>query len=264
LEGNLLRGGYAQHITETPDFEAICHKLEAFQRGNVGWANWLGEFHLVELDDRFPWRFTLVLMLEAGIWKIVQAHSSTPRMNIEIARREVNVFQRLMEAAKTESDVLGVEGTTTIMFTDIANSTSIAAFAGDRVWSDVIGQHLAKVRTIVEANDGSVVKTLGDGTMSSFVSAWAAMQPAVGIQRAIANNEADPPLQVRIGMHACRRCRKSGWRLFRFGCQQGCTDRGNCRAGFNTYFRDYESDDGGRSRSSHSDTAVSSVTRDRR
>jgi class 3 adenylate cyclase len=201
FHGQILREGYAHHIDEVPDFRAECHSVEAFQSGRIGWAIWLGEFHFIESDERFPWRFSLILNLESGIWKIVHAHTSTPRSNVEIVGHEHAVFQRLMEAAKAEGEVFGVEGTATIMFTDVANSATLAAYVGDRAWTKVIGRHFDDVGAIIERHEGVVVKTLGDGTMSSFVSARAAMQAAAGIQQNLLNDNEEPALQVRIGMH---------------------------------------------------------------
>ena len=199
--GRLLRDGYPQHVQELPPFRHYCEELEAFARGDIGWAIWLGEVHFLERDERSRYRFSFVFTLESGIWKIVHVHVSNPRSNLEVWGGEHQVFQRLMQAAKAEGHIFGVEGTATIMFTDIANSTSLAAFVGDRAWANAIGRHFAQVRTIVGSFEGVVVKTLGDGTMSSFGSALAAMQAALVIQAAIAESCRDPAFQIRIGMH---------------------------------------------------------------
>lgn len=199
--GRLLRDAYPQHVQELPAFRLSCETLEAFAQGEVGWANWLGAAHFLERNERTPYRFSFVFALEAGIWKIVHVHVSNPRSNVEVWGGEHQVFQRLMQAAMAERHLFGVEGTATIMFTDIANSTSIAAFVGDRAWAGVIRRHFAQVQAIVESSDGVVVKTLGDGTMSSFPSARAAMQAALAIQQVVAEQGAEPAFQVRIGLH---------------------------------------------------------------
>ena len=72
---------------------------------------------------------------------------------------------------------------------------------GDAVWARTIGQHLQSVQTLVEANGGTVVKSLGDGTMSSFTSARQSVLAAIAIQKSIAAEETTPRLQVRIGIH---------------------------------------------------------------
>jgi len=202
FQGELLRKGYGDHVNEIPDIHADCQMLEAFARVRTGWALWLGTIHFLERDARVPYRFSMVCTLEAGIWKIVQVHVSSARPNLETAGMEHMAFQRLIEAAKCETDVFDKEGTATIMFTDVANSTSIAAFSGDRAWAEAIGHHFDEVRSIIEANDGKVVKTLGDGTMSNFPSALARMRAALDIQDAAAIGGDDMSMQVRIGLHS--------------------------------------------------------------
>ena len=88
------------------------------------------------------------------------------------------------------------------MFTDVANSTSLTAFVGDKKWSLAINQHFAMISEIIEDHNGTVVKTLGDGTMSSFASTRAAMQAAIAIQSVVKQDDAEPIFQVRIGMHS--------------------------------------------------------------
>jgi class 3 adenylate cyclase len=53
----------------------------------------------------------------------------------------------------------------------------------------------------VEENGGVVIKTLGDGAMSNFSSTRGAMQAAIELQRAVAADEREPRLSVRIGLH---------------------------------------------------------------
>ena len=157
--------------------------------------------HFLKRDQRTPYRFSLVFELEAGIWKIVHVHVSNPRSNVEVWGGEHQLFQQLLQAAKAEGHDFGVEGTATIMFTDIANSTSLAAFVGDKAWAKAIARHFLNVREIVEDNDGTMVKTLGDGTMSSFTSARAGLHAACAIQNTV-DAAAESKFRIRIGLHA--------------------------------------------------------------
>ena len=54
---------------------------------------------------------------------------------------------------------------------------------------------------IVEAHDGQFVKSLGDGTMSSFPSARQALSAAQAIQKTLAQQTDEPRLSLRIGLH---------------------------------------------------------------
>ncbi len=199
--GSMLREGYGRHVGELPDFRMTCERLEAFAQGEVGWAIWLGSVQFTGRPEVTLYRFSLVFTLDAGIWKIVHVHVSNPRSNVEVWGGEHQVFQRLIQAARSEDHDFGVEGTATIMFTDIANSTSLAAFMGDRAWAKSIAGHFAQLRAIIEERDGRVIKTLGDGTMSSFTSARAATLAAQAIQLAVANAGGERPLRIRIGLH---------------------------------------------------------------
>jgi len=87
------------------------------------------------------------------------------------------------------------------MFTDIANSSAIASALGDRIWAPVIQSHLEFVSRAIEENGGRVIKSMGDGTMSTFTSARAALISAGKIQQGNRDANTEPQLQLRIGMH---------------------------------------------------------------
>ncbi len=90
-----------------------------------------------------------------------------------------------------------VQDTSTILFTDVIESTALSHTMGSVEWSKLIGDHLRQVGDIVERCGGSVVKTLGDGGMYAFQSASSALTAAGDIQMALIGSE----LQVRIGAH---------------------------------------------------------------
>ena len=87
------------------------------------------------------------------------------------------------------------------MFTDIANSSAIAAATGDTIWIKAIHSHLEILTYIIAENGGTLVKSLGDGTMSTFSSTRAAMTAANSIQEQISSQQDEPKLQVRIGIN---------------------------------------------------------------
>ena len=57
---------------------------------------------------------------------------------------------------------------TTILFTDIVDSTRRAARLGDSAWKEILERHVEVVRTQVEKAEGRVVKLLGDGSLCTF------------------------------------------------------------------------------------------------
>ena len=96
------------------------------------------------------------------------------------------------------------DGTVTIMFSDIENSTIMTERLGDRRWLEVLHDHNAIVREQVAAHGGFEVKTQGDGFMVVFQSARQALHCATAMQRALAaysETHRDEPLRIRIGLH---------------------------------------------------------------
>jgi class 3 adenylate cyclase len=96
-------------------------------------------------------------------------------------------------------------GLRTVLFTDIAGSTSMTQRLGDAEAMKIIKAHDSLVRREIEARKGRVVKHTGDGTMAAFPTASAAIQASMAIQKAFrVHNQRlpDRPIDVRIGMSA--------------------------------------------------------------
>ena len=96
-------------------------------------------------------------------------------------------------------------GIRTIVFTDIANSTSLTQSLGDEAALAILGVHDAIVRNALSALGGREVKHTGDGIMASFVSTAAAVRCAIQIQRELDKHaQANPEraLKVRVGAAA--------------------------------------------------------------
>jgi class 3 adenylate cyclase len=92
----------------------------------------------------------------------------------------------------------------TILFTDIADSTSLTQRLGDARAMVVLRAHDEIVRRAITSHGGSEVKHTGDGLMAAFPSVAGAMASAVEIQRRLGDvdEKAGVPIQVRIGMAA--------------------------------------------------------------
>jgi class 3 adenylate cyclase/tetratricopeptide (TPR) repeat protein len=91
--------------------------------------------------------------------------------------------------------------TATVLFTDLVGSTAWRAATGDAP-ADTRMAELERVsREVVAAEGGSVVKSLGDGVMATFVSAVAALDAAAGLQ-AVAHRltPAGEGMQLRVGV----------------------------------------------------------------
>jgi class 3 adenylate cyclase len=103
------------------------------------------------------------------------------------------------------------DGTVTIMFSDIEDSTVLTERLGDQRWQELLREHDAIVRSSVEAHGGFVVKHLGDGFMLAFQSARKGLDAAIDIQQSFAKEGAlAEPVRVRIGLHAGEAVREKG------------------------------------------------------
>ena len=92
--------------------------------------------------------------------------------------------------------------TYTVMFTDLVDSTALRARIGDDAADALQREHHELVRKTVEAHDGGLVKTMGDGTMSAFLGAAEGLACAVAVQQAVfaRNQHLDDDVHVRIGL----------------------------------------------------------------
>ncbi len=191
-----MGGGYPWELT-TP--------VHAMIEGTVGWAAARTEFPTPMGAEEL--RFSCVLHLEHGDWKIVHWHGSVPSSNEEygfLLTTSVDAIAEAISAARPDlSDTSAPDGTVTIAFTDIEDSSRLNAFLGDRSWLEVLRAHNDVVKLVTSDFGGTVVKNQGDGFMLAFASARRAVHCAQSIEDAIAERFRDPgsPIRVRIGIH---------------------------------------------------------------
>ncbi|HEY6420931.1 MAG TPA: protein kinase [Candidatus Binataceae bacterium] len=96
------------------------------------------------------------------------------------------------------------DGTVSILFSDVENSTVMTERLGDLRALEVLAIHNRIIREQVAAQQGYEVKAMGDGFMIAFASARRAMHCAIGIQRALADycrQNPGVPIRVRIGIN---------------------------------------------------------------
>ena len=96
------------------------------------------------------------------------------------------------------------DGTVSILFSDIENSTRMYDRLGDLRAQELLRAHNSIIREQIAAHRGREVKSMGDGFMVVFSSARRALQCAMAIQRAFAvysDEHPQQPLRVRIGLH---------------------------------------------------------------
>ena len=148
---------------------------------------------------------------EAAIQVHRQAHGMVADKIIEIQPElaegflggvEVNnAGAALVPGATNEKD----PGIRTVLFTDIADSTTLTQALGDEAALAMLGVHDTIVRDALSASGGREVKHTGDGIMASFISAAGAVRCAIEIQRQLdkhSQENPDRPLKVRVGAAA--------------------------------------------------------------
>ena len=177
-------------------------RIEAFEVGDFGWAA-CSVTVFFSSGGSSSFRNTISFVMEDGVWKAVQMHTSVgvpdeETFGYELAAGLKDIVESLTSnSAGAIAAIAGASGTVTLMFTDIEDSTRLGQTRGDTAWSEVIQDHFNSLTAVVETNAGKVIKTLGDGAMAAFPTARNAADAAIGIERGIHDDQ----LRVRIGIH---------------------------------------------------------------
>ncbi|MEO0972914.1 MAG: adenylate/guanylate cyclase domain-containing protein [Pseudomonadota bacterium] len=90
-----------------------------------------------------------------------------------------------------------------VVFADVVGSTRLYEQLGDAKARDTVARCLRVMTRATEAQDGRVVKTMGDEVMATFETAGAAVEAAMLMQAMIKEHlrEAGVPVDIRIGLH---------------------------------------------------------------
>jgi class 3 adenylate cyclase len=86
---------------------------------------------------------------------------------------------------------------TTVLMSDIVDSTATAGRLGDGQWRQLLGQHDRLIRKLLDRFGGHEVNTTGDGFIATFQSAIAGLRCAAAIRDGVA----PLGLQVRVGVN---------------------------------------------------------------
>jgi class 3 adenylate cyclase len=93
-------------------------------------------------------------------------------------------------------------GSLTVLFTDLRDSTRLYRRIGDAVAFARVLDHFAVLREAVAAEDGAVVKTIGDAIMAVFPRPVCAVRAILAAQRCLACPQpGDEPLRLKAGLH---------------------------------------------------------------
>jgi class 3 adenylate cyclase len=93
-------------------------------------------------------------------------------------------------------------GSLTVLFTDLRDSTRLYRQIGDAVAFARVLDHFTILRECVAAEDGALVKTIGDAVMAVFRRPVAAVRAILAAQRRLADTTAGAaPLHLKAGLH---------------------------------------------------------------
>ena len=153
-----------------------------------------GDVHLLHLGDSHALIRTIETFLGPADYDVRLSH------DVDESPQEALISAIEIEGTDLRPHA-APDGTVTILFTDIEGSTPMTERLGDRRAQEVLRTHNAAIRQQITAHDGFEVKSQGDGFMVAFSSALHALECAIAIQQAMAAQQSEEPVRVRIGLH---------------------------------------------------------------
>jgi class 3 adenylate cyclase len=196
--------------------ERFEQQLARFQRFSVrlgAWEHYYRQTLAADIADVLPLIRTPALVLNRTGNRIVPVEQSRlAAATIEGARfvelpgtdhlafsegidSLVDEVEEFLTGARTGADPDRM--LTTLLFTDIVNSTMLAAHLGDQRWQDVLDQHYELGRDELTRFGGREVVTTGDGFFAAFDRPIAAVRCALAMVEAMRSLS----LQIRAGVH---------------------------------------------------------------
>lgn len=147
---------------------------------------------------------TLVVRMEDGtemtlgarkVYEIPPGHdawvvSDEPFEAVEFASASAHDYAR-------SSDALDGRVLSTILFSDIVDSTAKLERLGDRAWVKLLREHNQRIRLVIDQHHGREVSMLGDGFLALFDGATRAALAAAQMDGAVS----ELGLRVRVGLH---------------------------------------------------------------
>ena len=194
-------------FVDDPVFEQwhVNHERLAASPGAAAWFMRV----LMETDIRevLPAISVPTLMLYRHEWReacLYMAERIPNAEAVELTAPDVSVYadpqvpdelERFLSEGRGDSAPARV--LTTVLFTDIVESTSRAAELGDRRWRELLEAHHAAVRAQLVRYGGTQIRSTGDGVFATFEGPARAIACAQGALAAVG----DLGLDLRAGVH---------------------------------------------------------------
>jgi class 3 adenylate cyclase len=132
-----------------------------------------------------------------------ESHGLVADNVIEVGEGPINAFLGT-PLQHQPGDVYVESAVRAILFTDLCDSTKQTQELGDEGYMVLLHEHNEVVRSALQTRGGREVKHTGDGIMASFTSISGAVESGIDVQRSLQrrNQEAEPPIHLRIGISA--------------------------------------------------------------
>lgn len=123
------------------------------------------------------------------------------------ALRPADLFSRQIfrDLYGTQSIAEGLKielGNQNILFTDIVGSTDLYLKSGDGAAFSAVRRHFQKIYEVVRAQNGAIVKTIGDSAMVAFADALQCVRAAVALQKAFHGGNDTGGVLLRVSIHS--------------------------------------------------------------
>jgi class 3 adenylate cyclase len=109
----------------------------------------------------------------------------------------VSVDFEAMRAYGRAQPAAGRRVLSSILFTDIVDSTARAVAHGPAGWREIVSRHNELSERVIDGHDGHVIKTTGDGLIALFDSPERAVRAAAALGDSLKSLD----LRVRAGVH---------------------------------------------------------------
>jgi ketosteroid isomerase-like protein len=163
-----LRARFERDFSQSEAISINWQWMSVSASGPVAWV--AGECHIGfsagGREGSGGYRFTAVLERRGGRWLLMQTHLSAPASEQPEGQSWPTPVEALALAVGAERPDLRAQtapdGTVTMLFTDIENSTAMTERLGDARWLELLSAHNAIVREQAEAHGCFEVKSQGD------------------------------------------------------------------------------------------------------
>jgi class 3 adenylate cyclase/pimeloyl-ACP methyl ester carboxylesterase len=128
--------------------------------------------------------------------KLVEVPGSDAPLYWENADAFLDAIEEFLTGIRRGSETNRVLAT--VLFSDIVGSTALASRLGDTAWRELIDRHDDTARRQIEASQGRLIKTTGDGIVATFDGPGRAIRSVLSLRGQLGAIG----LTIRAGLHA--------------------------------------------------------------